>query len=89
MVKVKKRDGREEDFKESKLEASIEKAGATIEQAKQVAKTVATKIANLVVVTSDKISEYVVTALRAINKKAADAYVAYQKKKLQQKKKKK
>jgi transcriptional regulator NrdR family protein len=89
MVKVEKRDGRIQDFVQSKIEASVEKAGATVEQAVQVAKTVAKKVANMVEVSSAKLSDYVVTALRKINKKAADAYVAYRDRKLKQKEKKK
>jgi transcriptional regulator NrdR family protein len=86
MVRVKKKDGKTEDFKESKIQASVQKAGATVEQAIQVAKTVTAKVAKLAEVTTAKIAEYVVAALRTLNKKAADAYVAYREK-LKQKKK--
>ncbi len=84
MVKVKKRDGRIQDFVQSKIEASVEKAGATVEQAKQVTKIVVAEVANMVQVSSAKISVYVVAALRKINKKAADAYVAFRDRKLKQ-----
>jgi transcriptional regulator NrdR family protein len=89
MVKIKKRDGRIENFIQSKMESSIEKAGATVEQAKEVTKTVAAKIAEMVEVSTALLSDYVVAALRKINKKAAEAYVAYEKKKLALKAKKK
>ncbi len=40
MVKVKKRDGRLEEFMESKIVEGIKKAGATAEEASQVAKKI-------------------------------------------------
>jgi transcriptional regulator NrdR family protein len=89
VVQVKKRDGGIQDFVQSKLEASVKKAGATAEQATQVAKLVAKKVANKIEVTSAKLSDYVVAALRKINKKAADAYAAYRDRKLKQKEQKK
>jgi anaerobic ribonucleoside-triphosphate reductase len=89
MTQVKKRDGRIEEFVVSKIENSVKKAGATAEQAAQVAKTVAAKVVNKAQVTAAALSGYVVTALRKLNKKAAAAYVAYRNKKLKEKKKKK
>jgi hypothetical protein len=46
MVKVKKRDGRIEEYIESKLVAGVKKAGATAEEAAHVAKEVAEKVAH-------------------------------------------
>ncbi|WXG42976.1 MAG: ATP cone domain-containing protein [Promethearchaeati archaeon SRVP18_Atabeyarchaeia-1] len=89
MVKVKKRDGRIEEFSESKIVAAVEKAGATAKQAAQVAKDIAKKVANMVDVTTAKLSDLIATELRKLNKKAADAYVANRDKKLKQKEMKK
>ena len=43
MVKIKKRDGKFEDFMESKIVGGAKKAGATAEEAAHVAKEVAEK----------------------------------------------
>ncbi|WXG47121.1 MAG: ATP cone domain-containing protein [Candidatus Atabeyarchaeum deiterrae] len=89
MVRVKKRDGRIEDFIQSKIVAAVRKAGVTAEQAAQVAKEIAKKVVNRVEVTSATLSDFVVAALRKINKKAADAFVEYRDRKLKQQEKKK
>ena len=88
MVKVKKRDGGFEEFIESKIVAGVKKAGATAEEAAQVAKEVSLKVANKAEVTAEELSNMVVTSLRKANKAVADEFVRFRDKKLKVKKKK-
>lgn len=88
LVKIKKRDGRIEEFVESKIVSGVKKAGATAEEATRVAKEVAKKIANKAEVTAEELSMMVVTSLRKINKKAAEAFVKFRDNKLRAKKQK-
>jgi transcriptional regulator NrdR family protein len=89
MAQVKKRDGTTEEFIQSKIEAGIRKAGATAQQAVQVTKEVAKKVAGKVDVTAAALSDWVVVELRKVNKKAADAYAKYRDRKLKAKEEKK
>ena len=88
MVKVKKRDGKFEEFVESKIVAGVKKAGATAEQAGHVAKEVAEKVARKTEVTAEEMSDMVVTSLKKVNKAAADEFVKFRDKKIKAKKKK-
>lgn len=88
MVKVKKRSGRLEEFKKSKILAACKKAGASAKEATEVAKEVSIKVAEMVMVPAAKLSNMVVAALRKLNKAAADAFVEFREKKLKSKKKK-
>ena len=88
MVKIKKRDGRIEEYVESKIVAGVKKAGATAEEAARVAKEVAKKIANKAEVTAEELSTMVVTSLRKINRKAAAEFVKFRDNKLRAKKQK-
>ena len=56
MVKVKKRDARIEDFMESKITATCQKAGATAEEAAQVVKDVSMNIVNMAIVPAERLS---------------------------------
>ena len=86
MVKVKKRDGRLEEFTESKIIAGCKKAGATAKEAAQVAKEVSKKIANMTIVEAEKLSSMVVASLKKVNKTATDAFVKFRDEKLKKKK---
>jgi len=84
---VKKRDGRIQDYIESKIIAGVKKTGATAKEAEEVAKEAAKKLANRAEVTAEELSEIVVTALRKVNKKASEAFVKFRDNKLKTKKK--
>ena len=88
MVKIKKRDGRLEEYLESKIITGVKKAGATAEEAVHVVKEVAEKIAHKGEVTAEELSTMVVVSLRKVNKKAADEFVKFRDNKLKAKKKK-
>ncbi len=80
MTKVKKRDGRLEEFKESKIVAACKKAGATARQASDIAKDVSAKVVGKVTVTAEEISKMVVKSLKEVNKNAAGTFVKFKKK---------
>jgi len=88
LVKIKKRDGRFEEFVGSKIVAGVKKAGATAEEAAHVAKEVSEKVAHKAEVTAEELSNIVVTSLKKVNKAAADEFAKYSDKKLKVKKKK-
>jgi len=81
MVKVKKRDGRIEEFMKSKIIKGCQKAGATVIEAAKVAEEVAVKVTRFTIVTTDEIAKSVVDSLEKINKKAADSYKNFRKQK--------
>ena len=87
MVKVKKREGKIEDFIESKIVAGVKKSGATAKEAVQVAKEAAEKVGHRSEVAAEELSTTVVASLRKINKKASDEFVKYRDSKLKAKKK--
>lgn len=87
MIKVRKRDGSLEDFKDSKIVAGCRKAGASAKEAAQVAKEVSKKVAKMVVVPATRLSNMVVASLKKVNKSAANAFVEFREKKLKAKKK--
>ena len=87
MVKVKKRDGKIEEFFESKIVAGVNRAGATAEQAGRVAKEVSEKVARKTEVAAEDMSEMVVTSLKKANKKAADEFVKFRDNKIKSQKK--
>jgi transcriptional repressor NrdR len=88
MVKIKKRDGRIEEYAESKIAAGVKKAGATAEEAARVAKEVAEKVARRGEVTAKELSKMVVTSLRSVNKRASEEFVKFRDTKLKAKKQK-
>lgn len=88
MVKIKKRDGRTEDYVESKIVAGVKKAGATAKEAEQVAKEVTAKLAHRTEIAAHELSDIVVTSLKKVNKKASDEFVKFRVDKLKAKKKK-
>lgn len=80
LVRIKKRDGGFEEFVESKIAAGVRKAGATAEEAAQVTKEVAEKVADKAEVTAEELSDMVVTSLKKVNKVAADEFVKFRNK---------
>jgi len=87
-LKVKKKDGRLEDFMDSKLIAGVQKAGATSEQAALVAKEVKEKLIGREQVTTDELAGMVVPALAKVNPVASAAFVKYRAEKALKPKKK-
>ena len=87
MVKIRKRDGRIEDYLESKIVAGARKAGATAKEAAQVAKDVTLRTARQAEVTAEELSTMVVTSLSKINQKASDTFVNFRDNKLKLRKK--
>jgi transcriptional regulator NrdR family protein len=85
MTQVKKRDGTTEQFILSKIETGIKKAGATAQQAVQVAKEITKKTAGKVDVAAADLSDWVVVELRKVNKKAADAFAKFRDRKMKAK----
>ena len=77
MVKVKKRDGKIEDFKLSKIVAGCEKAGSNAEQALCVATEILTSVADKTVVPAVELSDRVVSELRKVNETASEAFDEY------------
>jgi transcriptional regulator NrdR family protein len=88
LVKIKKRDGRLEEFAESKIVAGLRKAGATAEEATHIAKEVAEKVAHKAEVTAEELSNMVVASLKKVNRVAAGEFAKYHDEKLKAKKKK-
>jgi transcriptional regulator NrdR family protein len=74
LVKVKKRS---EDFDKAKLKASVKKAGAKDEHATKVADKITGKVKTGT--TTVMIRQWVITELRPLDPKAAEAYEKYKK----------
>jgi transcriptional regulator NrdR family protein len=87
-LQVKKKDGRIEDFMDSKLIAGVQKAGATSEQAALVAKEVKDRLVGRELVTTEELSAMVVPALARVNPAASAAFVKYRAEKALKAKKK-
>jgi len=81
MVKVKKRDGRVEEFMKEKIVNGIIKAGANAIEAAKVAEDVAVKVTRFTIVTTDEVAKFVVDSLEKINKGAAEAYKNFRRQK--------
>jgi len=86
LVKIRKRDGRIEEFLESKIVAGVKKAGATAKEATQVTKDVATKVAHRTEIAAEELSHTVVNSLRKVNQKASNEFVKFRDSKLKTKK---
>jgi transcriptional regulator NrdR family protein len=77
LTKIRKRDGRTEEFDAQFVSAGVAKAGATVREAVQVAKEVSLKVSKKSEISSDELSETVSESLRKINKTAAEEFVGY------------
>lgn len=85
MVKVRKRDGRMEEFDESKIASGVREAGATAEEAAFIAEEVSKKVAYVSEVASEELSDMVVASLSKINKAEAEKFVQARDEKLKAK----
>ena len=85
MVKVRKREGRLEEFDESKIRAGVRKAGATAEESAFIAGEVSEKFAHMTEVASEEISDMVTASLSKINKAEAEKFVQARDEKLKAK----
>lgn len=80
MVKVKKKGGKLEEFKKSKIVKGVKKTGASAKEAAEVAKDVSKQLAEKAVISAKKLSDMVMNSLKKVNKKAADAFAEFRKK---------
>ena len=94
MVKVKKRDGRFEEFDESKIVKEVKKVGVTIEEAEQIAKSIVEKsmqnvddVLKIPEITAEELSKKVEAELRETNETAAKEFVKFRENKLKNKEK--
>ena len=84
-VKIRKRDGRIEEFLESKIVVGVKKAGATAKEAVHVAKEVSGHVAHRTEVVAEELSHLVVTSLRNVNRAASEVFVKFRDAKLKAK----
>jgi transcriptional regulator NrdR family protein len=77
LAKIKKRSGTTQEFDKAKLKTSMKKAGAKEEHATKVADKVAGKVKEGT--KTIEIREWLITELRPLDSKAAEAYVSYKK----------
>jgi len=82
LIKIRKRNGKVEEFDEGKIVAGVKNAGATFIEADRVAKEVTSKIVNRVEITADELASIVVKSLTKINKIASEKFVMYREKKI-------
>jgi len=85
LVKVRKREGRLEEFDESKIASGVRKAGATAEEASFIAGEVSEKLAYMTEVASEELSDMVAASLGKINKAEAEKFVQARDEKLKAK----
>jgi len=81
-LKIRKRDGRTQDFNRDKIVVSIAKAGGTTEQAEEIAVEVENWASNISpdgIVTSRQIREKTLELLRLVNPEAAESFEEYYK----------
>jgi len=79
MYKVKKKDGRLEDFDRGKVLKGALSAGASPQEAEQAASTIETWLPTVAAVGSNEISAKVVEVLKSVNPTAATNFESYQK----------
>jgi len=77
MVKVKKRNGRYEEFIESKIVSAVQKAGASSEEAKHVAEEVYENVAPKSEVAANDLSNMVIASLSKVNRAAAANFAKF------------
>lgn len=84
MAKVRKRNGALQAFNKSKIVKACKKAGVSTKSAMAVAEEVAKKVGKATI-RAERLSKLVVASLRKRNKRAAQSFVAYVKKKYSKK----
>lgn len=82
-MKVKKRDGRIEEFKEEKIARVVKAAGLEDDKAKRVASKITSwaKAKNENPIASVSIRDQIIVELQKINRRAADFFIWYEKNK--------
>ena len=80
MAKVRKRSGKLQAFNKSKIIKACKKSGAGVKTAITVSEEVAKKIGKGTI-RAERLSKLVIASLRKVNKRAAQSFVAYVKKK--------
>ncbi|MBI2543238.1 MAG: hypothetical protein HYW24_03570 [Candidatus Aenigmarchaeota archaeon] len=84
MAKVRKRNGKLQLFDKSKIVKACKKSGASIKSAIMVAEEVAKKVGNTTI-RAERLSKMVIGSLRKRNKRAAQSFVAFVKRKYSKK----
>ncbi|MGC8699520.1 MAG: ATP cone domain-containing protein [Candidatus Micrarchaeia archaeon] len=80
-MKVKKRDGREEDFVREKIVVAVVKAGGNLENARAIAKEVENTFASRSAVSTDEIKNEVLKRLKERDAAAYNGWLSYNKNK--------
>ncbi|MGC9098943.1 MAG: ATP cone domain-containing protein [Candidatus Micrarchaeia archaeon] len=80
-MKVKKRDGREEDFVREKIVVAVVKAGGNLENARAIAKEVENTFASRSAVSTDEIKNEVLKRLKDRDAAAYNGWLSYNKNK--------
>ncbi len=78
-MKVRKRDGSEEDFNPVKIVAAVVRAGASVELADKISKEVEEKFKGVETVNSSEIREFVLTRLKESEPSAYESWLRYDK----------
>lgn len=76
-MKVKKRDGREEDFSKMKIVAALVKAGASVSLAEEIASECESRFMGRESVESSEIKEFVLSVLRERERSAYDNWLRF------------
>ncbi len=78
-MKVKKRDGSEEDFNPVKIVAAVVRAGASVELADKISKEVEEEFKEKEVVSSQEIRDFVLAKLKEMEPPAYENWLRYDK----------
>ena len=78
-MRVRRKDGREEDFMSEKIVVAIVKAGGKVELARAVAVEVESALSKSPVVTSQQIRTEVLNRLKTKDMRTYDSWIAYDK----------
>lgn len=81
MTKVKKRDGREEEFVREKIVAAIVKTGGKVEPARRIASDIEKKVSSRSIVSTEEIRKEVLDRLAKEDKAVHDRWLEDEKKK--------
>lgn len=76
-MKVRRRNGNEEDFVREKIVVAVVKAGGKVDMARALAQEVESALAESPVVTAEQIRTEVLNRLRSRDSKTYDGWIAY------------
>lgn len=76
-MRVRRRDGREEEFVREKVVVAIVKAGGRVDIARAVAQEVESTLSRSPIVTTEQIRTEVLNRLKARDKKAYEGWLSY------------